>query len=125
MALSDKDAESLLYVKNNNFDAATLVNTNKLTKSDQYLVKTSTLEQIIKDYKINRVDLLKLDIEGSEYKVIKKGVKLIKSIVQRLIVEYHYTITSGSRKKIIDLMTANNFELTFEHRHVLGFVNRA
>lgn len=64
-----------------------------------------------------------MDIEGVEYKVIKKDIKLIAERVERLLVEYHTDSDRSMRKKIITILIDNNFRLIFEHRHVLGFLN--
>ena len=45
-------------------------------RSDNYIsVKTISIKEIIKKYKIEKIELLKIDIEGSEYKVINNIIK--------------------------------------------------
>lgn len=87
------------------------------------MVRTDTLGGVIKSYHIDRVDVLKMDIEGVEYKVLKKDIKLIAGGVERLLIEYHTDSDSRMREKIITILARNNFRLIFEHRHVLGFLN--
>ena len=66
-----------------------------INKKDQYddknyiLSKTITYQQIIKDEKLNKVDILKLDIEGAEIDVINNLLEKSKQLLpNQLIVEF-------------------------------------
>ncbi|GEM_PF-1661014 len=52
-------------------------------------VRARTLEEIFKDNHIEHCDLLKLDIEGSEYEVLLGASEHILSRVQCIVMEYH------------------------------------
>lgn len=52
-------------------------------------VKAITLEDLAKQENVERVDLLKMDIEGSEYAVLESSLDFVSNHVDRLIVEIH------------------------------------
>lgn len=52
-------------------------------------VRSHTLEEILKSNRIKHCDLLKLDIEGSEYEVLFGAPEHVLSHVQRIVMEYH------------------------------------
>ncbi len=57
-------------------------------RAKSYVIKTTSLIDYIKKHRISHVDLIKLDIEGSEYRVLKAARKLlIKRDAPDLLVE--------------------------------------
>jgi len=52
------------------------------------VVSTTTLKELFKKFKLSSVDLLKLDVEGSEYEILTSGVDELK-MIKRIIIEYH------------------------------------
>jgi len=74
-------------------------------------IKTITLDQFLNNRKLS-VDLLKIDVEGSELKVLKGCQKNIKNIKVILIeILNHNLIKNYSRKDIFSFFKKNNFEL--------------
>jgi len=71
-------------------------------------VETEKLSTFLKDIP---VDLLKLDIEGIEIKVLKEARKELKN-VKNILVEYH-PIKNQNLKNILSLLTSSNFKLSF------------
>lgn len=55
------------------------------------LMPTISIDQIVEKFDINRIDLLKMDIEGAEYEVLSHFKHL--GIVQQLTMEWHYGST--------------------------------
>ena len=105
---NDKDLK-LYFPKNLNFVSLSI---NK--KKDQYddknyiLSKTITYQQIIKDEKLNKVDILKLDIEGAEIDVINNLLEKSKQLLpNQLIVEFDIR-RKPSYKSFIDLNKIHN-----------------
>lgn len=60
---------------------------------DTSLIHTTTMAQVIQDYRLDRVDLLKIDIEGGEQALLKDAETWIHK-VNHMIIELHepYTI---------------------------------
>lgn len=83
-ALSTEDGKTKFFHNTNNtmFSLSTVVN----DQSDFEEVKTITLETLLKDKEIKEVDLMKLDVEGFESKLLthesfRSGLSKIKLII--------------------------------------------
>ncbi len=76
-------------------------------------VDSIILEKLCKDFGINKIDLLKIDVEGSELDILKSS-KNILSNVEKVVVEYHKA--QKTEKPVIELMVKNNFRVAFIDR---------
>ena len=87
-AMSNKVGLTKFYHNDNQtmFSLEEVVN----NKEDYEEVQTTTLDELFKTYKIDHVDLLKLDVEGEEGKIINsEGFKKIASKIKVIAGEYH------------------------------------
>ena len=78
----------------------------------KYKVKTMTLDNFVKKKKINSIDILKIDIEGSEYELLKGAKNTLKrNKIKIILVEIIDKKNSYKKKeeKIINLL--KNFTL--------------
>ena len=79
-----------------------------------YKVHTITLDSFVKKNKIQSIDILKIDIEGSEYELLK-GAKntlnknKIKIILVEILAKKNFYIKK--EKKILNLLKKRNFTL--------------
>jgi FkbM family methyltransferase len=98
--------------ENENFVSASLV-----SKQSENIVRVSVkrLNDILKELGHNSIDLLKMDIEGSEYEVIddivKSGIK-----IHQLVIEFHHRFPQhGIRKtrEAIKKLSEAGFELFY------------
>lgn len=69
--------------------------------SPEGLVDGITIDKIIKDYSIDFVDLLKIDIEGSEKEVFE-DISDWESIVGVIMIEMHDRIKAGCTTQVYD-----------------------
>lgn len=58
-------------------------------KVKEYNVKTISIQSLIKDLKIKKIDFLKMDIEGSEYDVIKSMTEDVAEKITQMSIEVH------------------------------------
>lgn len=58
-------------------------------RSNAYEVETLSLDNICSEYKLTRVDFVKMDIEGSEVEVLKSAKDFLKRFKPSLIIEPH------------------------------------
>jgi len=75
------------------------------------LVKTLRLSSFL----TKPVDLLKLDVEGTEYAIIKESAKKL-NLVKNIILEYHKTPKTNPEnqlKPILKILKEANFKFTF------------
>lgn len=71
-----------------------------------------TLNKLCKDYKINRIDILKLDVEGMEMEILKNSKSLLNKI-HKIVVEWHSKKLKDELKKFLE---NNGFELILEEK---------
>ena len=85
-------------------------------------IKNGSLTDIIKSNKLQHPSFLKIDIDGSEYRILEELIKL-QSHFSALIIEFHDV--DLNLKKICDFV--ENFQLTLTHTHPnnYGFLNHA
>ncbi len=96
-AISDVTGEKDFFVSDTNSTMNTLIENNNVKKVEK--VKTYKLIDFFKINDIERVDFLKMDIEGSEVPIIlEKSFYKIYNIVDTLYVEIHQI--PGSDKKV-------------------------
>ena len=76
------------------------------------IVKTKTLKKIIKENKIKKIDLIKIDTEGHEFEVLK-GIGSKIRLVKCFLVEFHQDSIyhSYDPKTIHRYLVKNNFAL--------------
>jgi FkbM family methyltransferase len=87
-------------------------------------VRQTTLPALFSSLGLEVVDLLKLDVEGSELKTLKSGESVLKRI-KKLVVEWH---TSELREDCKRFLQARNFKLVHEECRRTGdsyFINRS
>jgi len=71
------------------FDTTLNYNARKISTSGKILVRTINLINLFKKYHLSYVDLLKIDIEGAEWKLISKENKKYFTRCKIIIIEYH------------------------------------
>ena len=92
-AASDRTGESTL---NQNFENNTIVENvyqenNWAQEQTRYVIQTLEINELIKRYRLDRINFLKVDIEGSEYAVFRAlDEEYLKTSVERIAVEYHW-----------------------------------
>lgn len=85
LAVSTNNDKLRLYLDVNN----TLVSSAKRNTSDFYDVDSITLKQILTQNNLEKVDLIKIDIEGMEYELIGHMEDDVFDKVNSFIIEYH------------------------------------
>jgi FkbM family methyltransferase len=73
-------------------------------------VELTTLDEIVEKYGIKSVDLLKIDVEGSEYNALTAAEKTL-GITKRVILEYH---SDDLRDQCETLLTDSGFKRIHE-----------
>lgn len=78
---------------------------------DKHSLEAVTLNGILLQYKFPRIDILKLDIEGSEKEVCEANTQWIDK-VGCVMVEIHENMRKGAYNSVSKLMSMHNFSLT-------------
>ena len=81
-----------------------------------------TLDNVIARYSINHVDLIKIDVDGHEYPVLKGGQTLLKAHSPTLVMEispYVHSEENNSFADLIDLLKECRYSLRDEKRPLM------
>ncbi len=73
-------------------------------------LKGIIINEICKKYELNKIDLLKIDIEGAEKELFDKGDLEWLNIVETIVIELHDWIKKGSAKAFFKVVTKRNFD---------------
>ena len=82
--------------------------------NDHIEVDQKTLDSIVEDNNIKKIDFLKLDIEGAEYNALLGSLKILSNqIVSYIQLEYNQTWIAGGGtiKKVLDLCGKYGYQL--------------
>jgi FkbM family methyltransferase len=77
---------------------------------DSIVIKAITINDIIAQNGLTKIDLLKLDIEGSEIKVFESNYKDWLQITNNMLVEIHNWINSDAEKTVL-LAVKDNYSI--------------
>jgi len=126
MAISDKKGTKDLFF-DNELSSLNTINKNHtlfLKKAFNKInfkkkkIKTNTLNNILKKYKINKIDFMNIDIEGNELEVLKKidFKKIYIKVICIEIVNYEFYSNNIkiNKKKIFQILKKNNYNLRFK-----------
>lgn len=72
-------------------------------------VKAVDMNFIISKYGIHKIDLLKIDIEGSEYELFDDSCQSWIGLVENIIIEIHDHIKPGCYKRVSETLKNNGF----------------
>lgn len=87
-------------------------------------VQTTTLNDIVRDNKIAKIDLLKLDCEGAEYEILFKASQDTIKRIQRITMEVHPTPSNG-RRELEGFLIANGFAISGEGEYLYAMSRSA
>jgi FkbM family methyltransferase len=85
-------------------------NENGLLSGESILVKTVRLDTLIKRSGLEKVNLIKMDIEGAEYPVLTDPL-LDLSKVENMVVEVHYRYGSRESREIMQALAQHGFKI--------------
>ncbi len=83
------------------------------TKNKKFDVPIKKLSTIIKDLKHDKIDILKMDIEGTEYEIID-DILNIDIEIKQILIEFHHrfpNIGIEKTKEVIKKMNENNYKI--------------
>jgi FkbM family methyltransferase len=84
-------------------------------------VHSKTLRELLQEQALNRVDLLKMDIEGSEYEVLLSTSLDVLRMIRRIAIEYHGDCKPYTKLQLFDHLRQAGFEVTRDVQDRLGY----
>ena len=76
------------------------------------IVKVTTLDEIYKKNKLNFIDLIKIDVEGSEHSIISSSKKILINKVRYIICEAGGSF-AGNGNDVLDFFVENEFDFSY------------
>jgi len=76
--------------------------------------KCISLEQIIEINKINKIDFLKIDCEGSEYNILRNLPKKYFKIINKIAMEFHEFAIDQKHVELKNILQNNGFKVIIE-----------
>jgi FkbM family methyltransferase len=90
----------------------------RAAKTKNYVeVNADTLDSILKLNGVNRVNWIKIDVEGAEFEVLKGSTKSLSGENMYLLIEIHNIEDPSHYDNIVNLLKDDNYEITFEQRY--------
>jgi FkbM family methyltransferase len=84
-------------------------------------VQGITLCELFRQQALNKIDLLKIDVEGSEYEVLLSATPDELRIIRRIALEYHGDCAPHSKVQIFDHLRKAGFRLIWDIQDRLGY----
>lgn len=110
-ALSDNEGSMSFYIGKNHLEGATLFKskmTQELGNDIQYeeiQVKVTTLDKLLSELNINKIDILKLDAEGAERRILRGAENTLKNYNLKMLTEFGTYAISSSGESPIEYLT--------------------
>lgn len=115
-ALSDQSGETEFNESAQNVSGSFSIDHINIKNDNisRYPVKTVTLSEIFHKLALTKIDLLKMDVEGEEYKIIDSLDRNLTDKIQQFIIEFHHHCIDKysilDTLKAIKKMTSSGFE---------------
>jgi FkbM family methyltransferase len=107
------------------FDAGQVTMQQPAAGTRYFTIEAITFADLMRLYNLARIDLLKLDIEGSEYPVLEHSLNDIVEHVHRIIMEFHPAGDQERRDFIVQTLTERGpYTLIYETKNILGFESK-
>lgn len=74
-------------------------------------VQAITLQQVFDEHGLDRCDLLKMDIEGGEYAILRGVDASLLERVQRIALEYHDNTSAGEHAELVQLLRERGYHV--------------
>jgi FkbM family methyltransferase len=96
-------------VNGNNFSIKNSDGYHPSTMLSQEIVETTTINSLINDYNIEKIDFLKVDCEGGELDLFETIDKeFLSKSVKKTAIEYHSNLI---KNRVIEILESNNFTI--------------
>jgi FkbM family methyltransferase len=111
--MGEADENAVMYlcndIKGTGSHTLVLNQNNDPAGFQKITVRATTLDRIIEENNLERIDFLKVDIEGAEYEVIEKSKRL--KIVRQISFEWHHGVINFCR--LVSYLLYNGFNVAW------------
>ncbi|NSW45960.1 MAG: FkbM family methyltransferase [Bacteroidales bacterium] len=93
------------------------------THENQDNVKTLTMIDLINIHQITQIDILKIDIEGSEIELFQSNFEQWLPITKVIIIELHDWLRKGCSKQFFSTLVNYDFVLSHKGENIICYLN--
>ena len=86
-------------------------------------ISALSITDIIKQYNLKKIDVLKIDIEGTEKQIFMNGYEEWLPLVKVLMIELHDNCTSGCSMALFSALNGFNFSVDFQGETLIIIFN--
>lgn len=85
-------------------------------------IQVYTIDQLMKQFKLDQIDLLKIDIEGSELQLFESNYDSWLSKTKVIIIELHDKMRAGSSKSFFKALSNYDYSLAMSGENIVIFI---
>lgn len=109
------------YFSNNDFGTFSLIKNNDIpTTSEKITVQILTLDKFMEIYKVPKIDLLKIDVEGMDVEVLIGAVGAIKLFKPKIFVE-HFDNQNSLKDQLLYFLTPFGYQFETVENNLLAY----
>lgn len=112
---------SYLEIKDNGLGSWGLSVHESISKSEDS-IETITLNQIIENHSLRQIDILKIDIEGSEIELFSSNFEMWLPLTKIIVIELHDWMREGCSKQFFTTLVKYNFELSHKGENLICYM---
>ena len=109
IAISKVTEQITLYIDKKNQIGNSIFKTDETIESEK--VESFSLKDFVKSNKIEKIDFLKIDCEGAEFKILLNFDKELMKKINKISAEVHENSNTYSLDKLVDFLKKNNFKV--------------
>lgn len=120
-ALSDYTGKSIININKEEHTMSSLSRDNNNAEHNKEVVDVYTIDQFVKENKLDRVDFIKADIEGAERFMLKGAIETMKNFAPKIaICTYHL---EDDKEVLEDIIKTANPNYVVEHKWLKLFAH--
>lgn len=122
LAVSDRNGTTTFFENADNVMSTIIEGFNGAPVENSYDVEVRDFTQILIDYKLDKIDYLKVDCEGSEYAIFESlPIEYLKYNIRKITIEFHDILSDYKVQRLIEKLKKAGFELDIKYEE--GRVN--
>lgn len=84
-----------------------------------------SIDKIVEDYSITNIDILKIDIEGSEKELFEQNFEKWLPITDMIIIELHDNMRAGASKSFFNAISPYNYRIEIKGENIFCWLNHS
>ncbi len=107
IGVADRVGKKKLYISEANSGGHSVIYRSEKAVT----MRTTTLEQIMKQNRLDRINFLKIDAEGAEYEILSNVSPDVFARIDKIVLEHHPGIDMRNLPWLADLLQKNGFRV--------------